>query len=194
MHLTPGDLTADQMLFLVRELNDELVGMSTITDAVELVVVGGAMIAVTWTARGSADIDSIIRLSDDIKVAIANVARKHPGLSSDWLNDHAAAFRLRMDPEGTLWYEGDRLLIYLASPFYVLVMKLFSARTSPTAADVDDVALLMRECGLTAASQLQQLAEDVHRQNISAVRYLPEHLQDFCRMAEVRYEELYGGP
>ena len=100
MRITPEHLTSDQMLFLLKELDRELVLMSI--GNTESVLVGGAAMAVRWADRGSVNIDSISTLSTDLKTAITSVARRHPVLSPDWLNDHAAVFRLRMDTEETM--------------------------------------------------------------------------------------------
>ena len=96
-----------------------------------------------------------------------------------------------MDTEETLWYEGERLRVNIASPSYVLAMKLFAARTTPTAADVEDVARLMSEYGLSTSEQLREIADDIHCRGLSATRYLPERLSLFCDLAAAKYRELY---
>ena len=94
----------------------------------------------------------------------------------------------------TLWYDGERLTVYTAGPFYVLVMKLFSARMSPLESDVEDVALLMGVCGYSTSRELQELARDLHHRNVAAVRHLPENLAAFCDLATATYNALYGRP
>ena len=187
----PRDLTSDEMLSLVQELDGELGSLPG--KVFEVTLAGGAAIVVRWSTRTSVDMDAVSRLPRTVKKAIAGVAARHPGLPPDWLNDYSAVFRLRMDTEPDLWFDGENIRVYLASPFYVLAMKLFSARMGPDSSDREDVALLMRECGVSTSEQLQQIARDIHHGGLSAVKYLPEHLSVFCDQAAVRYSQLSAG-
>jgi hypothetical protein len=56
-----------------------------------VIVVGGALLALRGLRDATRDVDSIARLDETMKSAVARVASRHD-LASRWLNDSAIAF------------------------------------------------------------------------------------------------------
>ena len=54
------------------------------------------------------------------------------GPTEDWLNDAVKGFLLGPDPDAQRFYSGDSLIVDVASPRYLLAMKLFAARAEMT--------------------------------------------------------------
>jgi hypothetical protein len=50
------------------------------------------------------------------------------GLTEDWLNDAVKGFLPGPDPDAQRFYSSDSLIVDVASPRYLLAMKLFAAR------------------------------------------------------------------
>lgn len=88
--MTPdGLLAVDDIKRLVNEVADEL---GPLSPQRTLVIVGGSLLAWHGLRDATEDVDTIRRLDDELKSAVAAVAARH-GLSVAWLNDHAAPFR-----------------------------------------------------------------------------------------------------
>lgn len=144
--LTPEDgLTPDQLLELFGALDSWLVRrMGELAAPLELLVVGGAAIAMQWDrGRLTNDVDVVSnRLPRDLWEGAAEVAAGQEGVRPDWLNDAAkiGALSARVDAEPTLVYEGTNLLVYGASARYVMAMKLVAGREI----DLKDLPTLLR--------------------------------------------------
>jgi hypothetical protein len=72
-----------------------------------------------------------------------HVAARHD-LPEDWLNDGVKGFLPGDDPRARQVHESDSLRVDVASPEYLLAMKLFAAREQ----DVDDIVQLCAGSGL----------------------------------------------
>lgn len=57
-----------------------------------VILAGGALLAWGDLRDTTRDVDSVERLDEDLRAAVASVAERQ-GLSTDWLNDRAAGFR-----------------------------------------------------------------------------------------------------
>lgn len=94
----------------------------------ELFLVGGAALAVAYDAtRATRDLDAVFIPTDTVRQAAAAVAQ-HRGLTEDWLNDAVKGFLPGPDPDAQRFYSSDSLIVDVASPRYLLAMKLFAAR------------------------------------------------------------------
>ena len=142
-----------QLLELFGELSEELKIRS---EHAELFVVGGAAMALKYDAmRTTRDIDSVFEPTKTVREAAAVVARRH-GLSEDWLNDGAKGF-MPADPDTSqIVFETEWLRVAVASPEYLLAMKLFSARPER---DIEDAVTLWKLAGYTAPEQGMELLE-----------------------------------
>ena len=94
----------------------------------ELFLVGGAALAVAYDAtRATRDLDAVFIPTDVVRQAARAVAEQR-GLSEDWLNDAVKGFLSGPDPDAQRFYSSDSLIVDVASPRYLLAMKLFAAR------------------------------------------------------------------
>lgn len=104
-----------------------------------LVLVGGALLAWAGLRGSTADVDTIERLDEQLRSAVARVAARHD-LSTTWLNDRAAGFApatLREHDFQLLW-DHPRLLVCGAAWRDVFLMKMLAARDR----DWDDLVAL----------------------------------------------------
>ena len=141
-----------QLLALFGELNEHLTGGVVH----ELLLVGGAALALRWDDRLSVDVDVVdLALAEELLAAVATVGAKH-GLAPNWLNGSAAYFAPNMDAEARVVYRGERLVVRAAGPEYLLAMKLRAAR----AEDLHDAVRLATETGRTTRESLFELVAD----------------------------------
>ena len=125
----------------------------------ELFLVGGAALAVAYDAtRATRDLDAVFIPTDVVRQAAAAVAR-HRGLTEDWLNDAVKGFLPGPDPDAQRFYSSDSLIVDVASPRYLLAMKLFAARAE---IDADDIILLYRQLGFTTVDEGLDLVEQAY--------------------------------
>jgi hypothetical protein len=83
----------------------------------------------------------------------------HKGLAEDWLNDAVKGFLPGSDPDAQRFYASDSLIVDVASPRYLLAMKLFAARAEIGA---EDIALLYRQLGFTTVDEGLDLVEQAY--------------------------------
>ena len=141
-----------RLLDLFGEL-DELLGGAVVH---ELLVVGGAALALRWEGRLSDDVDVVdVPIPAELHAAIRAVADRH-GLQAGWLNDNAAAFAPNMQADATVVYRGDRLVVRAAGADYLLAMKLRASRPE----DLRDAVRLATETGRTTRESLYELIHD----------------------------------
>ncbi|MDZ7577958.1 MAG: hypothetical protein U0904_07285 [Candidatus Nanopelagicales bacterium] len=151
---------------LLDELNDELVAWDVLG---ELYIVGGAAMTLTYAHRSATDdIDGLFGPEETIYDAMDEVARRHR-LDPGWLNNQVAVSRYLPDgvPGGDLEAivlrepvdASSGLRILIASPRYLLAMKLLAARDIR---DQDDVNILVRSMGLTSVDQAREVFEDLY--------------------------------
>ena len=112
-----------------------------------LVLVGGALMALHGLRKTTADVDTIGRLDDELRAAVAVVAGRHD-LAPRWLNASAAAFRPATFSEADceLVLEHPRLRVLGAPWHQVFVMKLFAGR----AQDRDDLVTIWPHVGFAS--------------------------------------------
>jgi hypothetical protein len=148
-------LDGEQIRHLFDELSDELARRGT---RAEVFLVGGAAMALAYDARrATRDIDAVFQPKDEVYAAAAVVAAHHD-LPADWLNDGVKGFLPGDDPQARQVYESGSLRVDVASPEYLLAMKLLAAREQ----DVDDIVMLYGLCGFTSAAQGLDLVESVY--------------------------------
>lgn len=115
---------------------------------VDVVICGGAALALRWDDRSTIDVDSLDQFPSALVGAIHTVGARN-GLKTDWFNEAASVFR----PEGLQTetvYQGQRLRVLAATRPYLLAMKVYAARPD----DVEDIERLMRELGFRASHLL----------------------------------------
>lgn len=132
---------------LLRELADELDQRNAQAD---IFLVGGAAMALAYDARrATRDLDAVFAPSDVVRKAAASVASRHD-FEDDWLNDAVKGFLPGNDPDPRLFFESPSLRVSVASPRYMLAMKLRAARVD---LDVEDIRLLYKLCGFTTVDE-----------------------------------------
>ena len=168
----PPLLDAGRIGELFRAVNTGL-GAAAVRAPVEVVVVGGAAIAMLWNpGRTTYDVDVV---SEGIPAVfwdvVADVGRNE-GLTAGWLN---AAARVKAPTgatpgEPTAIYVGSHLRVYGASPHYVLAMKLLTGRGVDTA----DIPVLLDAVQPTGRDELYDLVERAYptAQIPASARYL----------------------
>lgn len=116
-----------------------------IRNPVELVVVGGAAVALQWNRRRTTyDVDVVSEGIPAVFWDVAAAVGRDAGLEDDWLNA-AARVKAPTGPtpgEPAEIYAGSNLRVYGASPHYVLAMKLLTGRN----VDLQDLPMLL-DCG-----------------------------------------------
>jgi Nucleotidyltransferase of unknown function (DUF6036) len=133
----------------------------------ELFVVGGAAMAIAYdTRRTTTDVDAIFVPSDIVREA-AHVVAEELELEPDWLNDGAKSFAPGNDPDQVSVFESRFLSAAVASPRYLLAMKLLASRTDR---DIDDILSLYQLCGLSTAKEGTELLESYYPARIIPVR------------------------
>ncbi|MBO0803073.1 MAG: hypothetical protein J2P25_08365 [Nocardiopsaceae bacterium] len=146
----------------------------------ELFLVGGAALAVAYDAtRSTRDLDAVFIPSDVVRQAASAVADRE-GLAEDWLNDAVKGFLPGPDPDAQRFYSSDSLIVDVASPRYLLAMKLFAARAE---IDADDIILLYRQLGFTTVDEGLGLVEQAYpdRPIPAKVRFLLTEIVDSMR-------------
>ena len=140
-------LDAAAVLELFGELSRRLARRGARAD---VFLVGGAAMAVAYDARrATRDLDAAFAPTDTVRAVVADIAQDRE-LPQDWLNDAVKGFLPGHDPDARLFFESESLRVDVASPRYLLAMKLMSARPG---ADVEDIRTLYRLCGFTTVDE-----------------------------------------
>jgi Nucleotidyltransferase of unknown function (DUF6036) len=167
-------LGREDIRVLLDELSEELAARGA---RAELFLVGGAALAVAYDAtRATRDLDAVFIPSDVVRDAAATVAERE-GLAQDWLNDAVKGFLPGPDPDAQRFYSSDSLIVDVASPRYLLAMKLFAARAE---IDADDIVLLYQQLGFTTVDEGLDLVEQAYpgRPIPAKVRFLLTEIVD----------------
>ncbi|MGE5830902.1 MAG: DUF6036 family nucleotidyltransferase [Micromonosporaceae bacterium] len=148
-------LDREQITCLLEALSEELQRRGT---RAEIFLVGGAAMALAYDARrATRDLDAVFQPKDAVYAAAVAVAAEY-SLPDDWLNDAVKGFLPGDDPQARPVLETDNLRVDVASPQYLLAMKLLAARDT----DIDDIVVLYRLCGFTTVTEGLELLESVY--------------------------------
>jgi len=112
--------------------------------------------------------------SEVVRQAATAVAERE-GLAEDWLNDAVKGFLPGPDPDAQRFYSSDSLIVDVASPRYLLAMKLFAARAE---IDADDIILLYRQLGFTTVDEGLDLVEQARSGRHRTKRQRPDRVAD----------------
>lgn len=175
-------LTGDRLRRLFAELDQEL-GAGGPT--VEVVICGGAALALRWDDRATHDVDAVEELPKRTLTAISEVASRN-GLRPDWLNHAASLFRpngLQTEPV----YEGERFSVVAATRPYLLAMKAYAAR----AGDIADIEQLMSELGVDSSELLPLVVEAYGEERVEARKAA---ITDVIAAVSAREHQQNSGP
>ncbi len=134
--------------------------------------------------RLTRDVDALFVPAPEVGQAAEAIATAH-GLEPDWLNDAAKGFLPGQDEHPATVFESEPLLVQVASPEYLLAMKLHASRDER---DLDDAATLFLRLGYTAAEQGIELLTSTY----PVGRLLPRHryiVEDVAQRAAARRAE-----
>jgi hypothetical protein len=140
----------------------------------EMYVVGGAAMALAYNPRRSTrDIDAVF----EPKMVIYQVAgelAEELGLPPGWLNDAVKGFLAGDDPLAVPVLDVPGLRCLVASPGMLLALKVLAHRVGE---DEEDVRLLATASGLSSASEVLEVAEEVFGDRLSvAARFFVEEV------------------
>ncbi len=121
---------------------------------------GGAALALGhYDRHGTIDVDALIFPPEEVQRAASEVARSR-GLKPDWLSDAAKMFLpVGRVEEPNFVDRNGTLTVDMATPRTLLAMKLLAARP---ARDKDDVAVLIRTCGICSVEEAAQIVEEFY--------------------------------
>ncbi|MDR1184338.1 MAG: hypothetical protein LBK67_06030 [Coriobacteriales bacterium] len=139
-------------------------------------VVGGAAVALTLNERRvTNDIDGKYE-NPELDPLIHAMAQEE-GLSSQWLNHsiNTVLSYFREDDEPKTLFVGKNLTIQVASPEYVLAMKLAARREK----DVRDVVLLVNKLGIASREELIKVVMRYFKADLSAVAHQRQLIEEF---------------
>ena len=146
----------DVIQTLLVELSDEL-ALTEIRG--EMLIVGGAAMALAYsTRRSTSDLDAVFEPKTLIYEAAARIATRH-SLDAGWLNDAVKGYLPGADPNATVFFDRPGLVVRIASPRYLLAMKLLASRVER---DEDDIRVLLRLSNITTANEALVLVSDLY--------------------------------
>jgi hypothetical protein len=169
-------LSAREIRRLLRMLDAELAADRVLG---ELHLVGGAVMCLALRARhATKDVDAIFRPTAAVRRAAHRVARR-AGLSDRWLNDAVKGF-LGPRHEFGPFLELPNLRVFVASPRYLLAMKLAAMRLGPEFHDLDDVRFLLRLLDIRTTAEAVAVARSYFDADAipAKTRYVLEDLLD----------------
>lgn len=142
----------------------------------EMFVVGGAALALAYsTRRSTRDIDAVFEPKLLVYEEAAKLAERH-GLDRSWLNDAVKGLLPGPDPAPQEIAELPGLRVTVASPEYLLALKVAAARVDR---DADDIRFLAEICGVSTPREILDLTERIigpHRPLPGKVQFLVEEL------------------
>lgn len=146
----------------------------------EMFIVGGAAMALAYnTRRATRDIDAIFQPKQDVYAAAERVGSRH-GLPDGWLNDSVKGLLPGEDPGQRTYFTSPGISVSIASPEYLLALKVAAARVDR---DPDDIRELAKICGLSTPEEIFAVTEKVMGPKM---RLLPK--------AQYLIEELFPPP
>jgi hypothetical protein len=149
-------LDRGEILRILDDLSQELDRRGARAD---VFLVGGAAMALAYDARrATRDLDAVFAPTAVVRQAAAAVAERR-ALPDDWLNDAVKGFLPGADSAARTVYESPTLRVDVASPRYLLAMKLLAARAG---ADTEDIAILYRLSGLTTVEEGLDLVQTAY--------------------------------
>lgn len=174
-----AELDAADVRGLFQEPSDRLVATGV---HAQLFVVGGAAMALAYEeGRTTRDVDALFVPAPEVRQAAEAIGAAR-GLEPDWLNDAAKGFLPGQDEHPATVFESESLLVQVASPEYLLAMKLHASRDER---DLNDAATLFGVLGYTTLEQGIDLLTSTYPTD----RLLPRHryvVQDVAERAAAR--------
>lgn len=146
-------------------------------------IVGGAAMALAYsTRRFTRDLDAVFEPKTEVYAAARRVGERH-GLPGDWLNDAVKGLLPGNDANARDLVSLPGLRVSVASPQYLLALKVYAARVDR---DADDIRFLAHLSDADTAEDVLAITERVMsgRPLLPKSQYLVEEL--FPSAAETR--------
>jgi hypothetical protein len=166
-------LDKDRIKGLFRKLDSKMAARGL---EANIYVVGGAAIALTINEeRVTSDIDGVY-ININLDDAIREVGEEE-GLSDHWMNGSvtSALTYFKKDDEPKTIFNGQCLSIQVASPDYVLAMKLAARRQK----DIDDIVMLVEKLGIRNRKQLIAAVTRYFNADLSAAAWQRKQIDEF---------------
>lgn len=146
---------------------------------VELLLVGGALMALQYGARNATrDVDVIIRLPNAEQVRrFAHCIALERGWPSDWLNDAAKGYLAGTSKENIV-FKAPGIVVYAPSTAQMLAMKLTAWRDD---LDISDARCLLHEMPGTRQEIWDQVVPHLVRGSELKAQYAFEDLWESSR-------------
>ena len=143
----------------IEELLDELGRRLLSRDVTGTIyVAGGAAIALEFPERRvTRDIAALFGPAEVVREEAAAMSAER-GLPPTWLSDSVRGFMPPGDDADANTYSVPGLEVSVASPRYLLAMKMAAGRPQ----DLHDLILIFRELGITQAEEAADIAKKVH--------------------------------
>lgn len=149
-------LTPHTIRGLLQEISDHLALRGS---HAHMFIVGGAAMALEYNPqRLTQDVDAVFSSAPTVRSIASDLAQQHH-LDQSWLNDGAKGFMPGSDPGARTVFETPSLVAQVASPEYLLAMKLHSGRAER---DIDDAVVLFNTLGYEQAEQALDLLERLY--------------------------------
>lgn len=149
------EFSRDEIQALLTELGRRLLSRHVTG---RIYVAGGAAIALEFPERRvTRDIGAVFGPAEAVREEAAAIAAEW-GLPPTWLSDSVRAFLPPADDPDAKTYSIPGLEVSVASPRYLLAMKMAAGRPS----DLHDLILIFRELGITQAEQAADIAQEVY--------------------------------
>lgn len=162
----------DEILGLLTELSERLDERGV---RGEMFLVGGAAMALAYsTRRSTSDLDAIFEPKQVIYELAESIGCDHD-LPTNWLNDGVKGFLPGADPSARVLLDLPGLRVLIASPRYLLAMKLMASRVER---DEDDLRVLLGLCAIRTVDEALDLLQGLYgnRPIEAKVQYLVAEL------------------
>ena len=129
-------------------------------ESAQMYLVGGAAMALAYDRkRLTRDLDAVFIPKEMVYEAARVIAGRHDDLDEGWLNDAVKGLiPPGYDDNQQVVYCAPGLSVAVASPEYMLAMKVHAARAER---DGEDIILLAQRLNLTSSEQVLDLAEAI---------------------------------
>jgi hypothetical protein len=143
-------------------------------------IVGGAAIALSMNnARVTTDIDANFSSPEIIAELqpLINEVAKEEGLTGHWLNDSFKAILgyFRKDDEPKTVFLGTNLVAAVASPQFVLSLKLAARRKK----DIADIVAITKKLGLKSREELLSITKRFFMADLDAAAHQRIEIEEF---------------
>jgi len=188
-------LSGDDIELLLNEIGVHVASAGKIA---ELAIFGGSAIAIMFDFRNATRDVDYIPISGDMTCladAISAISKKH-ALTADWFNDAVEVFASGTPAyclHGEYPIGNPGIRVFIASPEYILAMKIYSMRSSFSSNDVKDIWHLIDEIGIKSCDDAIEIAtkfypdKDVPERNRMIVMDLFE-----AKQKKVSYNPMMG--